>query len=172
MKRNSMKTATFDTNTVDDAESLETARLAGFDVAQTTVTGRELESSGIRSALAQDGPLYEPFVLGESRLGFAVLGSESVADTFERVLRIVSNGSFPARDRRSNLSQGERRQLRDAMILTTHIREGREIFVTNDAKGFIHGGRRELLETEFAIRVMTALEFVKLCQGDDGGERV
>jgi hypothetical protein len=95
-----------------------------------------------------------------------------VANTFERLLRIVSNGSFPARERRSTLSPGERRQLRDAMILSTHIREGRDIFVTNDAKGFIQGGRRELLETEFGIRVMTTLEFFNLCQADGGGERV
>lgn len=167
-----MKTVTLDTNTVDDAELVEAARLAGFDVVQTTVTDRELESSGVQSALAEGGRLYEPFVLGESRLGFAALGSDSVANTFERLLRIVSNGSFPARDRRSNLSLGERRQLRDAMILATHIREGRSIFVTNDAKGFIHGGRRELLEAEFGIRVITGPEFRKFCQADSGGERV
>lgn len=167
-----MKTVTLDTNTVDDARLIEAAGLAGFVVVQTTVTDRELESSGVHSVLAEGGRLYEPFVLGESRLGFAVLGSESVATTFEKLLRVISNGAFPARDRRSNLSPGERRQLRDAMILSTHIRAGRDIFVTNDVKGFIQGGRREALEGEFAIRVMTAVEFLKLCQADGGGEHV
>jgi hypothetical protein len=166
-----MKTVTLDTNTVDDLGLIEAARLAGFAVVQTTVTDRELESSGVQSAL-DGGRLYEPFVLGESRLGFAMLGSESVATTFEKLLRVISNGSFPPRDRRSNLSPGERRQLRDAMILSTHIREGRDIFVTNDAKGFIQGGRRESLEREFGIHVMTAIEFLKLCRAGSGGEHV
>lgn len=167
-----MKTVTLDTNTVDDARVVEAARLAGFAVVQTTVTDRELESSGVQTALPEGGRLYEPFVLGESRLGFAVLGSGSVAATFERLLRVISNGSFPARDRRSNLSSGERRQLRDAMILSAHIREGRQIFVTNDAKGFIQGGCRESLQREFGIQVMTADEFLKLCQSDSRGEHV
>jgi hypothetical protein len=74
-------------------------------------------------ALPEHQPLYEPLVLGESRLGFAALGPQEVADTFERLLQIISNGSFPERDRRSNLTPGERRQLRGAMILSTHIRD-------------------------------------------------
>lgn|SRR5262245_55918830 len=167
-----MKTVTFDTNTVDDAHLVDAARMAGFAVVQTTVTDRELESSGVYSALADGDRLYEPFVLGESRLGLAVLGSDSDATTFERLLHIISNGSFPARDRRSNLSPGERRQLRDAMILSAHLRERRHIFVTNDAKGFIQAGRRELLERELGIRIMTADEFLKLCQANTGGEHV
>ena len=167
-----MKTVTLDTNSVDDARVVEAARLAGFAVVQTTVTDRELESSAVQTALPEGERLYEPFVLGESRLGFAVLGSESVATTFERLLRVISNGSFPAPNRRSSLSPGERRQLRDAMILSAHIREGRDIFVTNDVKGFIRGGRRELLEREFGMQVMTAVEFLKLCQADGRGERV
>ena len=168
----SMMTVTLDTNTVDDACLIEAARLAGFAVVQTTVTDRELESSGVHSALAAGERLHEPFVLGESRLGFAVLESESGATTFEELLFVISNGSFPARGRRSSLSPGERRQLRDAMILSTHIREGRNIFVTNDVKGFIQAGRRELLEREFGIQVMTAVEFLKKCQGDSNGEDV
>jgi hypothetical protein len=36
----------------------------------------------------------------------------------------------------------------------------RQIFVTNDAKGFIDGGRRERLQREFGIRIMTADEFL------------
>jgi hypothetical protein len=127
-----MKTVTLDTNTVDDARLVEVARLAGFTVVQTTVTDRELESSGVHSALPDGGRLYEPFVLGESRFGFAVLGSESVATTFEKLLHVISNGSFPARDRRSNLAPGERRQLRDAhdpryaySRATRHLRDQR-----------------------------------------------
>jgi hypothetical protein len=165
-----MKTVTVDTNTVDDPRVLEAARLAGFNLVRTTVTDREMESSGIQSALPQHTLVYEPFVLGESRLGFAVLGSEAVSETFERPLRIISSGSFPPRHRRSSLSRGERRQLRDAMILSAHIREGRQVFVTNDVKGFVHGGRRELLEHEFGIEIMTAEEFLRLCESGPSGE--
>jgi hypothetical protein len=167
-----MKTVTVDTNTVDDPRVVEAARLAGFDLVRTTVTDREMESFGIQTALPQHTPVYEPFVLGESRLGFAVLGSEAVSETFERLLRVISNGSFPPRDRRSNLSRGERRQLRDAMILSAHIREGRQLFVTNDVKGFVQGGRREVLEREFGTKIMTAEEFLRLCESGSSGEPV
>jgi hypothetical protein len=167
-----MKSVTLDTNTVDDPRVIEAARLAGFDLVRTTVTDRELESSDIQMGLPEHKPVYEPFVLGESRLGFAVLGSETVADTFERLLQIISNGAFPSKDRRSSLSPGERRQLRDAMILSAHIRDGRQIFVTNDVKGFIHGGRRESLEREFGTKIMTAEEFLKLCESRAGNEPV
>jgi hypothetical protein len=159
-----MKTVTVDTNTVDDPQLVEAARLAGSDFVRTTVTDRELESSGIQAVLPEHQPLYEPFVLGESRLGFAGLGSDIVATTFETILQVISNGSFPPRDRRSILSSGEKRQLRDAMILSAHIREGRQIFVTNDVKGFVQGGRREVLEQEFGTKIMTAKEFLELCQ--------
>jgi hypothetical protein len=159
-----MKSVTVDTNMVDDPRVVEAAQQAGFDIVRTTVTDRELESWGIQMVLREHQPLYEPPVLGESRLGSAVLGSQADADTLERLLQIISNGSFPAKNRRSSLSPGERRQLRDAMILLTHIRERRQIFVTNDAKGFIQRGRRERLQREFGTKIMTADEFLMLCE--------
>ena len=164
-----MKWVTVDTNTVDDPRVVEAAQQAGFDIVRTTVTDRELEGSGIQTALPEHEPLYETLVLGESRLGFAVLGSTVVAHAFERLLQVISNGSFPVKNRRSNLSPGERRQLRDAMILSTHIREHRQIFVTNDTKGFIQGGRRERLQSEFGTQIMTADEFLMFCRSGSGG---
>lgn len=146
--------------------------MADFDVVRTTVTDRELECSSVLMALPEHKPLHEPFVLGESCLGFGILASEAVAEGFERLLHVISSGSFPPKDRRSNLSAGERRQLRDAMILSAHIRDGRQIFVTNDVKGFIQGGRRELIKREFGTDIMTSEEFLKQCQASGGGEHV
>jgi len=167
-----MVSVTLDTNTVDDGRVAAAARLAGFELAHTTVTERELESSRVQTAFENSRAVVEPFVMGESAWGVAALGSRPVADAFERLLQVISNGSFPGRDRRSKLSAGERRQLRDAMILLAHIRDGRDIFVTNDKKGFIEGGRREQLEKEFATRIMTGDEFLSLCESGRGGEHV
>ncbi len=49
----------------------------------------------MQTALPTHQPLYEPFVLGEGPWGCAVLGSDTDADTFERLLHVISNGSFP-----------------------------------------------------------------------------
>ncbi len=159
-----MKTVTLDTNTVDDAQVIEVARSVGFEVVHTTVTGRELEVSDVAPASSEAASVFEPFVIGESPLGFGVLASDSEADTFEKLLQIISDGSFPPKGQRSNLSVGQRRQLRDAMILCAHIREGRDIVVTNDVKGFIREGRRERIEREFEAKIMTSEEFLGFCK--------
>src|SRR6266581_5770374 len=156
-----MATVTLDTNTVDDERVVKTAVAAGYDVAHTTVTDRELGTSGILPATSDRARIHEPLVLGESALGSGVLASDSDAETFERLLQIISDGSFPLSGRRDNLSLGHRRQLRDAMILCSHIREQRAIFITNDKKGFIGGGRRERIEKEFHTKVMTSEEFLR-----------
>jgi copper chaperone CopZ len=159
-----MKTVTFDTNTVDDEKVVEAARAAGFEITHVTVTDREIEQSDVVAASGSPAQVVEPFVLDESCLGSGVLASDSEAETLEKLLNIISNGSFPPAGHRDNLSPGQKRQLRDAMILSAHIREGREIFVTNDVKGFIRRGRRELLEREFGTRIMTSEEFLRLCK--------
>jgi hypothetical protein len=78
-------------------------------------------------------------------------------NTLEKLPHVLSNGSFPPV--RANLSAGERRQLRDALILEAHIREGRTIFVTNDERAFIRDGPRVKLEALFPVRIMTREEF-------------
>ncbi len=75
--------------------------------------------------------------------------------------RVLSSGSFPRSP--ANLSHGQRRQFRDALILEAHIREGRNIFVTNDERGFIRDGRREKLEALFPVRILTRAEFSDAC---------
>jgi hypothetical protein len=79
----------------------------------------------------------------------------------EKALQIISNGSFPPAEQRGALSDGQHRQLRDALILCTHVRDGRDIFVTNDKRAFIAGGRKEKLEAAFATIIMTRDDFVR-----------
>jgi len=62
------------------------------------------------------------------------------------------------------MHDGERRQVRDAMALSDHVREGRDVFITTDAKAFINHGRREKLEALCSTRIMTPEEFIEWCQ--------
>jgi hypothetical protein len=99
----------------------------------------------------------EMAVLGEWRLGEAVLGGDESQPMLEIILRVIGGGSFPPQ--RENLTRGERRQLRDAMILEAHYRDRRDVLVTEDAKAFINDGRREALETLCRTRIMRVDEF-------------
>lgn len=173
---------TFDTNVlpIEDLDSL--VRDKPVELSIVSVTSRELEKHRLAVELkklnevtetavwdeskwgqAKWGPvIYETAVVGESRLGESVVGSDKEVDVFEKLLEIISSSSFPKPGKRSNLSNGERRQLRDAMILTAHIREGRDIFVTEDIKGFI-GRNNEIkdkIETLFKTKIMRKQEFL------------
>ncbi|MHB0868239.1 MAG: hypothetical protein ACYC5J_02155 [Chloroflexota bacterium] len=176
---------TLDTNILAPTElhSIEeAARGLAIEFAYVTVSARELEGSSISPPCGPDvvfetgawdesrwgecvwgGPVGETFVLDESRLDEGVLGADDTL--FESILRIISNGSFPPPGTRDNLTEGERRQLRDAMILEAHWREGRDILITNDAKAFIgkDGSRREELEGLCSTRIMNAREFQAFC---------
>lgn len=152
--------ATFDTNLLGDEDLLHVARSAAIDVAFVSVSHRESEGSSFAKLVNPEATIPETMVWDESRWDESVWGDDRSEARLEIVLKIVSAGSFPARGLRSTLSSGQRRQLRDAMIFCDHVRELREIFVTNDAKGFIDRGRREALEREFRTKIMTAAEFV------------
>jgi hypothetical protein len=149
-------TITLDTNAANSREVETIAREFGAAVSIVTVTDRELERSDIVSFPGSRLP--ETAVWDESRWGIAVWASAEKADLLESVLAIISNGSFPPVGSRSGLSPGERRQLRDAMILTAHAREGRDLFVSNDQRGFIREGRRERLEKLLGTRIVTVSE--------------
>ena len=114
------------------------------------------ESEGGSSIWA--GPSPETLVLDESPLDSAVLGTSSAAHHLEQILTVISSGSFPNPGNRDNLTPGEGRQLRDAMILDAHSRVRRDIFVTKDEKGFIRKGRRGALEKLCSTRIMTPNE--------------
>lgn len=157
-----MTRITLDTNVLDDeTEGLtEAAQGNGFEFARVTVTDREVEDTPYQVHLIGLGEVAETTVWGESRWGEAVWAAGE--SSLERILQIISNGSFPRR--RDSLGDGERRQLRDAMIFEAHIREARNIFVTKDHKAFIRDGRREKLEATFKTQIMVPEEFKALLQ--------
>lgn len=157
-----MLRVTLDTNTVDRKAIEEACSGHDVDVRVTTVTQRELEGTDFKlDNLCSGEPVAETLVIGESRLGHAVVGDDLGADRFESILDIVSDGTFPKPERRGELSPGHRRQLRDAMILEAHVRSGRDVLVTEDARGFIgrDGEKRRRLEALCRTRIMTVREF-------------
>jgi hypothetical protein len=133
----------------------------GWDVAVVSVTSRELHDTSWEVSLSALHEVPETFVWDESRWGRAVWGSAQGASRLQAVLDVISGGTFP-RDR-SNLTSGNRRQLRDAMILEAHLRARRDIFVTEDRRAFVHRGRREQLQSSFGTRIMTKSEFSAYC---------
>jgi hypothetical protein len=105
------------------------------------------------------GTVRESFVLDESRLDEGALAEDDRGSRLEAILQVIGNGSFPPSDKRESLTTGERRQLRDAMALEAHVREGRDVFVSDDVKAFVRGRRRELLESLCRTRIATVDEF-------------
>lgn len=126
-----------------------------IEVAAVSVSGRELEKSDIKILTAQ---IPETAVSSESRWNEGVFASDD--DPLEDVLSIISNGSFPGPAARNKLTDGQRRQLRDAMIFAAHVREERDIFVTNDSRAFLKESRKEKLEKKYNTRIMIRTEFI------------
>lgn len=152
-------TATLDTN-VFPAEALVTcASRVGIAAAVITVSRREVEGSTLVEEVSALESIAETGVFGESRFGEAVFGSGSDAQCLERALELLSNRAFPLRGNRDTLTDGQRRQLRDAMILCAHVRSGRDVLVSNDRRAFVDNGRRQAIATIFGTRVMTVAEF-------------
>lgn len=171
-----MLRVTLDTSAVGPPERarVEAAcRGRNVELVNTTVTDRELEGTNIPPM--SGAPLIEigiwgesrcgefvwdpeprsvpkTLVIGESRLGQAALGSDESPLLFEIILRVISNGSFPPPGERDNLSRGHRKQLRDAMGLEAHTREGRDVMVTNDKRAFTSGTDAERFSSASAPR--------------------
>ena len=155
-----MTRITLDTNVLPGEEITCLCRGLDVKIARVSVSDRELEGSSI----VVDGCIErvaETFVIGESPIGVGAIGSDDSPVVFELVLDIISNGSFP-KDR-SNLTSGQLRQLRDAMIFSDHVQSGCDIFVSDDRRAFLKHGRRERLETEFGTRILTVSEFREWC---------
>jgi hypothetical protein len=145
---------TIDTNILPADDLVAAVPPGTFEFSVVSVTDREV--GGGLSAVDQ---VVETGVWGESLWAKAVWADSADSDCFERVLAIVSARSFPRPGLRGSLTDGQRRQLRDAMIFCAHVRAGRHIFVTNDERGFVRDGRRQQLEQTFATRIMTRGEF-------------
>jgi len=160
-----VKTVTIDTNLLPADDLIEIARQKGINVAVVSVTKREMGYNDPRHNVAGLGEMMETAVWGESMWGNSVWGGEADGHCFESVLQIISNGSFPKLGDRDHLTDGQRRQMRDAMILCAHARDGREMFVTEDRKAFIDNGRRSALEALLKTSILTRVEFLDHLQG-------
>jgi hypothetical protein len=177
-------TITLDTSCLDDGDVervLTSAADGGFevDVRTVTVSARESGQPELRShaipdpmvwdesrwdegAWGSDATVQELVVLDETPLDSGLLAGLDDLTRFEAILRVISNGSFPKPGERDAMTVGQLHQLRDAMALEAHARDGRTVFVTRDRKGFIDGGRRETLEGLCSTRIVTPEELPSL----------
>jgi len=176
---------TVDTNMLDpsDIEGIKrAARDVGLDLDLTMVSVSvrergEFDGSGIPSATTKESGVWaeagwdqaawgieEPFVLDESALDVGTLQSLSGCTRFDAILAVISNGSFPRPGGRDGLTAPQKRQLRDAMILEAHARDGRDVFVTRDSKGFINHGKREALQALCSTEIALPTEFADWCE--------
>ncbi len=134
-----------------------------IQLAHTSVTAREQEDA---YAPPPGQRILETAVWDESRWDQSVWGGDDDAAFFEKLLTTISHGAFPRPSSRKNLTHGQRNQLRDAMILATHVRDGRDIFVTNEKRAFIgrkEDALRQELERLCKTRIMTAEKFCSYC---------
>lgn len=111
-----------------------------------------------------------PFVIGESTIApdnpssgqHDVIGADGDVDIFEASLVVIGDGSFPRPGERDELTGGQRRQLRDAMIFTAHVREARHVLVSNDQRAYVKHGKRERLERLGATKIRTSVELLAM----------
>ncbi|MGE8178558.1 hypothetical protein [Pseudomonas fluorescens] len=157
-----MEAVTVDTNVLPVLDLAPIAASAGYKLEVVSVTNRELANTDLAAGAATLGETPETLVLSESYFGMAVLGDLSQFFDFEKILAILSSNGFPRN--RETLTARQRNQLRDAMILQSHIRSGKKIFVSNDSRGFVKNGRREVFENLFGIRIFTKPEFIEHCE--------
>lgn len=108
--------------------------------------------------------IAETFVIGESLIGEGILAGSSEPD-LEVLLGIISSGSFPPLGERIDLPPARQRQLRDAMILQAHAREGRHLLVSEDKA--LGPATRSRLEPLCRTRLCTRRELVAHAAADD-----
>jgi len=152
-----MKTVTFDSTTKPNNPVVLAAVAGGWGVAFASVSLREAKGTDFEVDLKKHNCVAELAVWGESSWDKARWGDEVSSDQLEKILAIISSGSFPKN--RSNLSKGQLHQLRDAMILEAHRADRRTLFVTGDATAFINNNRREQLQVLLTTRILSTSEF-------------
>ena len=121
-------------------------------------------SPGAVSIASWGGARPAPFVIGESLIApddapsgeYDVLGNDDDVDLFEASVVAAGNGSFPRAGQRDDLTDGQRRQLRDAMIFTAHVRERRHVVVSDDQKAYVKHSKRERLESLGTTKIRTS----------------
>lgn len=128
-----MRTVTFDSTETGPPIVLETVH-AGWHVAFASVSLREAHGTDFEVSLRAHECVPELGIWGESYWGEARWTDEPSSERLDKILTIVSSGSFP---KGPPLSKGHVHQLRDAMILEAHSAAKRMVFVTNDITAFI-----------------------------------
>jgi hypothetical protein len=144
---------TLDTNTFL-LEHVDFLTIGQADVKTTTDTAREL------------GSKWKPELSVLQLRHDAVLGSQADADLIEKTLAVITNGSFPKRGDRGDLTPSQKSQMHNAMIFCTHVREERDIFVTDNTTAFGSEGSEQRQRIEAlapSTRVMTLDEFERFC---------
>ncbi len=156
---------TLDTNTLPLERALDALGNRPADLAVTSVTAREVHGTRWAPELHSLDVVPEMWVMDETPLDMGALASQSDADLFEATIAIITNGAFPRQGSRENLTPQQTRQMRDAMIFCTHVREGRDIFVTNDVTAFGEEGsvQCQRFAALSSTRVMTLAEFERSC---------
>jgi hypothetical protein len=152
---------TLDTSILPAQDLIEAAKPFPCEFATVTVTHREVEGTRFEVHLQGCDSVFEMGLINEGRVGKSVVVSEMSAQRLNDILKIISNGSFPRS--RERLSKNQLHQLRDALIMEAHIRSGRDVFVTKDAKAFVDYGKREALAAKFGVRIMSRDEFRRSC---------
>lgn len=152
-----LKTVTFDSTAKAEDPVVLAAIAAGWHVAFASVSVREAQGADFEVALKKHDRVPELAVWDESPWDVARWADEPSNDRLEKILAIVSNGGFPKN--RSQLTEGQLHQLRDAMVLEAHVAAERAVFVTGDAKAFIRNGRREQLQSLLNTRIVSPSEF-------------
>jgi len=148
---------TLDTNILPADDLIALVPSGQFEFAIVSVTDGEMGGSATQVDISN---IPETMVWDESRFDEPVWGDSESDSCLELSLKIISDGSFPPLGKRDKLTRGARRQFRDAIIFCAHVREHRDIFVTNDISGFIKGDRRIQLEKSFHTLIMTRDEFL------------
>ena len=151
---------TLDTNTMPVDDWISPIDRSKFQFAVVSVTAEEMKGTSYAVYLAPLEQVEKNTAYGAGVYGAGPYGGTIDKECIRRALTIITGGSFTDPDRVVGLSGGELRQRRDAEIICVHARERRDIFVTRDEKGFVRGGRRALLESEYGTTIMTPDEFV------------